>query len=313
MNVSPLIFIIFNIFILFMLALDLGVIRRNSHVVTVKEALQWMGLRISLALGFCLFLFFWHGAEASITFLTGYVIELSLSVDNIFVIIMIFSSFAVNPRFQHKILFWGILGAIVMRAIFIVAGVALINKFHWIIYVFGGFLIFSAVKMMLQKEEAEVDPEKNWVIRVSRKFLPIVPADDTGRLVMRSNGKIVFTTLFIVLIFVEVSDLIFALDSIPAIISITRDSFLVYTSNIFAILGLRSLYFALVGMTQQFHHLKYGVSFILGFVGFKMLVSDFLEIPVYVALAVILLALVSTIISSKIWPEKNHIANCYKD
>lgn len=304
MEVPTLFLILFNIFILFMLVLDLGVMHRKVHVVTVKEALTWVGVWMGLAMVFCVVLYFWHGSEASLTFLTGYLIEQSLSVDNIFVIIMIFSYFAVPPRFHHKILFWGILGAIAMRAAFIVGGIHLINKFSWIIYVFGIFLVYSGVKMALQKEGEEIDFEKNPVMKLIRKILPITDSDETGRFFVRKNGKLFATNLFVVLMIVEFTDLVFAMDSIPAIIAVTRDSFLVYTSNVFAILGLRSLYFALVGMTQQFHYLKFGVAFILVFVGVKMAIADFFHVPILAALGMIVFSLGASIVASIMFPAK---------
>ncbi len=283
-----------------MLALDLGVFHKKTHKVPVKEALIWSAVWISLALIFNLFVLFEFGKTKALEFLTGYVIEYSLSVDNIFVFILIFSYFAVKSEYQHKILFWGILGALVMRGIFIFAGVALINRFHWIVIIFGGFLVYSGIAMLFQKDTA-VDPEKNPIVKFFRKFLPVTDTIHGNKLFVRQNNKLYATPLFLVLLVIESSDLIFAVDSIPAILAISQDSFIVYTSNIFAIMGLRSLYFAVSGIMGLFRYLKVGLAFVLSFVGLKMLAAYFeFEIPILISLAVIIGILTISILTSVI-------------
>src|SRR5665647_3787005 len=262
MDVSIYFWIGFHVFIFLMLALDLGVFHKHSHKVPVKEAVIWTLVWITLAMLFCVFIFFEFGKTRALEFLTGYVIEYSLSVDNIFVFILIFSYFAVKDQYQHKILFWGILGALIMRGIFIFAGVALINRFQWIVIIFGGFLVFTGIRMLFQKE-AEVDPEKNAVVKFFRKFLPVTDSLHGDKLIVVQNRRIYATPLFLVLLIIESSDLIFAVDSIPAILAISKHTFIVYTSNIFAILGLRSLYFAVAGIIEYFRYLKIGLAFVL--------------------------------------------------
>jgi tellurite resistance protein TerC len=294
----------FHVFVFIMLALDLGVFHKHTHKVPVKEAITWSAIWISLALLFNLFVFYEFGRVKALEFLTGYVIEYSLSVDNIFVFILIFSYFSVNEQYQHKVLFWGILGALVMRASFIFAGVALINRFHWIVILFGGFLLFTGIKMLFQKE-SEVDPEKNPVVRFFRKFLPVSQTFHGDRLFITQNRRLYATPLFLVLLIIESSDLIFAADSIPAILAISKDTFIVYTSNIFAILGLRSLYFAIAGIMSYFRFLKIGLAFVLSFVGLKMLLSYFhLEIPIVLSLLVIISILAVSILASVLIKKK---------
>ncbi len=298
MKVSIFFWIGFHIFIFLMLSLDLGVFNKRAHKVAVKEALIWSGVWITLALLFNIFVLWKFGKNQALEFLTGYVIEYSLSVDNIFVFILIFTYFSIKARYQHKILFWGIIGALIMRGIFIFAGVTLINRFHWIVILFGGFLVFSGIKMLFQKETA-VDPEKNSVVRVFRKFLPVSDTLHEDRLFIRQNGKLFATPLFLVLLVIESSDLIFAVDSIPAILAISKDIFIVYTSNIFAILGLRSLYFAISGIMKYFRYLKVGLAFVLTFVGLKMLASYFsFEIPIILSLMIIITILLISILAS---------------
>jgi tellurite resistance protein TerC len=283
-----------------MLALDLFVFHKKTHKVPVKEALIWSAVWITLALLFNLFVLFEFGKTKALEFLTGYVIEYSLSVDNIFVFILIFSYFAVKGEYQHKILFWGILGALIMRGIFIFAGVALINRFHWIVIIFGGFLVYSGIAMLFQKETA-VDPEKNAIVKFFRKFLPVTDTIHGNKLFVRQNHKLYATPLFLVLLVIESSDLIFAVDSIPAILAISKDSFIVYTSNIFAIMGLRSLYFAVSGIMGLFRYLKVGLAFVLSFVGLKMLAAYFeFEIPILISLSVIIGILTISILASVI-------------
>lgn len=297
----------FNAFVLCMLALDLGVFHRKSHRIGFKEALTWTGVWIALAMLFNLGIWHFFGPQRALEFLTGYVVEESLSVDNIFVILMVLTFFKVPERFQHKVLFWGILGALVMRGMFIIAGVTLINKYHWVVYVFGAFLILSGIKMALPEKE-EVELEKNLVLRLLRRFLPVTAHYHEGSFFVREKGKLFATPLFAALIMVEATDLIFAVDSIPAILSISKDPFIVYTSNVFAIMGLRSLFFAVAGLMELFHHLKIGLSFILVFVGTKMLIVDYYKVPTVLALGVIVGILLLSILASKIWPPKESIA-----
>ena len=288
----------FNLFILLMLALDLFVFNRKAHRISVKEATIWSAVWISLALLFDLFILFRFGKVKALEFLTGYVIEKSLSMDNIFVFILIFSFFSVRDRYQHKVLFWGVLGAIVMRALFIVTGIALIQRFHWIVLIFGGFLLVTGVKMLFNSD-IKVDPEKNVILRAFRKFLPVTETMHRDKFFVRLHGKLYITPLFLVLIVIESSDLIFAVDSIPAILAISHDTFIVYTSNIFAILGLRSLYFAVAGIMRLFLHLKTGLAIILTYVGVKMLLAYFdLDIPVSISLMVISVILLVSILVS---------------
>lgn len=297
MSDSAILWICFNVFVLLMLALDLGVFHRKSHEVTVKEALTWTSIWITLAMLFNLFVFYYFDKEKAVEFFTGYVIEKSLSVDNIFVIIMIFSYFNVPKTYQHKVLFWGILGALVMRVIFIFAGIELIHKFHWLIYIFGGFLIFTGIRMVTASD-VKLDPEKNPLVKFVRKFFPVTPAFVGDKFFTKIDGKRWVTPLFLVVIMIEATDLIFAVDSIPAILAISDDPFIVYTSNVFAILGLRSLYFALSGIEDYFRYLKYGLAVILVFVGTKMCIMDFFKIPVEVSLIVIVFVLGISMIAS---------------
>jgi tellurite resistance protein TerC len=297
----------FIVFVVIMLGLDLGVFHRKMHKVPVKEAVIWTAVWVSLAMIFCLLIYLDYphdmGRTKALEFLTGYVIEYSLSVDNIFVFILIFSYFAVNEKYQHKVLFWGIIGALFMRAIFIFAGVALINRFHWIIYIFGSFLVFTGLKMLFQGE-SKVDPEKNPIVRFFRKFLPVTDTMHEDKFFIRKNKIFYATPLFLVLLIIESSDLIFAVDSIPAVLAITQDSFIVFTSNIFAILGLRSLYFAISGIMDYFRFLKIGLAFVLSFVGLKMCISGFFEIPVLVSLFAIISILLISIIASMVIKKK---------
>lgn len=305
MGVSIYFWIGFHVFILSMLALDLGVFNKRAHKIAVKEALTWSALWITLALLFNIFVYFEFGRTKALEFLTGYVIEYSLSVDNIFVFILIFSYFSVKAQYQHKILFWGILGALIMRGLFIFAGVSLINKFHWIVLIFGGFLVFSGIRMLFQKETNEVSPEKNPLVRVFRKYFPVTETLHGSKLLIRQNKKLFATPLFLVLLVIESSDLIFAVDSIPAILAISKDIFIVYTSNIFAILGLRSLYFAVSGIMGFFRFLKVGLALVLSFVGLKMLASFFkFEIPIILSLGIIISILLISILASVLIKEK---------
>jgi tellurite resistance protein TerC len=301
MDQSILLWTGFNLFVLIMLALDLGVFNRKVHVVTIKEALIWTGVWIALALVFNLGIWRWMGGGPALEYLTGYLIEKSLSVDNIFVFILVFNYFRVPATYQHKVLFWGILGALVMRAIFIFAGVALIEKFHWIIYVFGGFLVFTGIRLWLEKGK-EIHPEKNPLLKALRRLVPVTEGYEGSKFWVRRDSRIWATPLMLVLLVIETTDLVFAVDSIPAILAITRNEFIVYTSNVFAILGLRSLYFALAGAMRLFHYLHYGLAAILVLVGMKMLISDLWHVPVVLALGLVLLILSGSITASLIWP-----------
>ncbi|MBN8653601.1 MAG: TerC family protein [Cytophagales bacterium] len=308
MNESTVLWAGFNIFVLGMLALDLGVFHRKSHTVTVREALIWTGVWVTLALFFNLFIYFYFGEELAVEFFTGYLIEKSLSVDNIFVMIMIFSYFQVPQEYQHKVLFWGILGALVMRVIFIFSGIELIHRFHWLIYIFGGFLIFTGIRM-LTAGDAQIEPEKNPIIKLARRMFSVTPTFEGDKFFTKRDGKIWVTPLFLVVILIEATDLIFAVDSIPAILAISEDPFIVYTSNVFAILGLRSLYFALSGIEKYFHYLKFGLSAILVFVGLKMCIVDFYKIPVTISLIVIVFLLAIAMIASVLFPKKESQEN----
>jgi len=302
----------FNLFVLSMLALDLGVFHRKTHVVSAKEALLWSLVWISLSLVFnSVIYFFWDrmmpgssytNSEAALAFFTGYIIEKSLSVDNIFVFILIFSFFAVPPSYQHRVLFWGILGALVMRGILIIVGAALLKEFHWIIYIFGAFLIYTGIRMARHQEE-EVHPDKNPVVKFFRKFMPVTEKFEQGKFFVRHAGRVMATPLFLVLLIVESTDLVFAVDSIPAIFAVTQDPFIVYTSNVFAILGLRALYFLLANVMDKFQYLKLGLSAVLTFVGIKMVIVDFYKIPIGVSLGVVASILTVSIIAS-LWKTR---------
>ena len=297
----------FNLFVLALLALDLGVFHQKAHRVSIKEATIWSIVWITLSLLFNLGIyFFWDNivpasdytnGEAALAFLTGYLLEKSLSVDNIFIFVVIFTYFAVPAMYQHRVLFWGILGALIMRGILIVIGAALLKEFHWIIYVFGAFLIFTGIRMAIERNE-QAHPERNPVIRLLRRIMPVTENYEGEHFFVRRMGKLMATPLFLVLLVVESTDLIFAVDSIPAIFAVTDDPFIVYTSNVFAILGLRSLYFLLAGVVDKFHYLKLGLSAVLVFVGVKMLLTDIYKIPTGLSLAVIAMILTISIIAS---------------
>ncbi len=294
----------FNLFVLAMLAIDLGVFHRKSHAVGFREALGWTATWIALALCFNAGVWYFAGGTKALEFLTGYVIEYSLSADNVFVFAMLFAYFAVPAQYQHKVLFWGILGALIMRFAMIALGAALITKFAWIIYVFGAFLIFTGIKMLLKSEE-QIDPERNPLVRLFKRFMPVTPLFRGDRFFVRENGVLFATPLFVVLLLVEFTDVIFAVDSIPAIFAVTTDSFIVYTSNVFAILGLRSLYFALAGMMDKFHYLKTGLGVVLTFVGVKMLLGHTaFKIDTLVSLGVIVAILATSVAVSLLRPRK---------
>jgi tellurite resistance protein TerC len=295
--------IVFNLFILGMLALDLGVFHRKTHTVSLREATLWSAVWIALSLLFNVGLWWLRGPVPALEFLTGYLIEKSLSVDNIFVFALLFSYFAVPPQYQHRVLFWGILGALVMRAIFIFAGATLLAQFHWVIYVFGAFLIVTGLKMALFRN-ADMDPGRNPVLRLVRRVLPVHPAYEGDRFFVRKGGKLLATPLFLVLVMVETTDLVFAVDSIPAIFAVTSDPFLVYTSNVFAILGLRSLYFVLAGVMEKLSYLKLGLAAVLVFVGIKMTIVDFYKIPPAVSLLVIA-TLLGAAVAASLWKSRH--------
>ena len=287
----------FNVFVLALLAVDLGVFHRKAHAVSIKEATAWSIVWVSLAMIFNLGIYFTWGEQKALEFFTGYVIEKSLSVDNLFVFVMIFQYFSTPTEYQHRVLFWGILGALILRAIFIAAGSALLNQFHWMIYVFGAFLVFTGIKMLLQGDE-KLKPERNPVVRLFERWVPMTREYHGQSFMIRTNGKTRATLLLLVLIVIETTDVIFAVDSIPAIFAVTQDSFIVYTSNVFAILGLRALYFMLAGVMQMFVYLKFGLSLVLCFVGAKMLLTDIYKIPIGASLAVIGTVLLLSIIAS---------------
>ncbi|MCX6557199.1 MAG: TerC family protein [Candidatus Aminicenantes bacterium] len=297
------VWIVFNLFIFLLLALDLGVFQRKAHAVKLKEALLLSAFWIGISLIFNVFVYFWLGSKPALEFLTGYLIEKSLSVDNLFVFYLLFNYFKVPAANQHKVLFWGILGALVLRFLFIFAGVTLIHRFHWTIYLLGVFLIISGIKMAFQKD-SEVHPERNPVLRLSRRLIPVTKDYHRGQFFVRGAGRRLATPLFIVLLVVETTDIMFAVDSIPAILAITLDTFIVYASNVFAILGLRALYFALAGVIELFHYLHYGLSLILVFVGVKMLISDLYKIPTPIALGAVGLILTLSIVLSLLLPPK---------
>ncbi|MCA0350587.1 MAG: TerC family protein [Chloroflexi bacterium] len=299
----------FNVFVLAMLALDLGVFHRSAHVVSIKEATLWSVAWIGLAAIFNLGIYlFWQqlvpqssytNSEAALAFMTGYLIEKSLSIDNIFVFVLIFGSFAVPAQYQHRVLFWGVLGALVMRGAMIGAGAALIREFHWIIYIFGAFLIVTGIKMAFHQEQT-LDPKNNIVVRTFRRIMPVTDEYEHDKFFVRKAGVLMATPLFLVLLMVETTDLIFAVDSIPAIFAVTQEPFLVYTANVFAILGLRSLYFVLAGMVHKFHYLKLGLAFVLSFVGVKMLlVETAFKIPSGISLGVVA-AIIATAIGASL-------------
>jgi tellurite resistance protein TerC len=295
--------IAFNIFVVAMLVLDLAVFHRKPHAIRFREAAGFSILWIAMAAAFAAFVFYWRGRATALQFVTGYVVEESLSVDNLFVFLLIFRYFRVPSHYQHKVLFWGILGALIMRGVFILAGVSLIQRFHWIIYVFGAFLVYTGAQLFRQGER-DIHPEQNPVLKLFRRWVPVTPDYVGGRFTVRDPGLFA-TPLLVVLIVVETTDVLFAADSIPAVLAITRDPFIVYTSNVFAILGLRSLYFALAGMMEAFQFLHYGLSVILVFIGVKMLISNHYEIPTeYALLAVGAVLAVSVISSLAIQPKK---------
>ncbi|MFH5885574.1 TerC family protein [Halalkalibaculum sp. DA3122] len=304
MEHSLTLWIVFNAFIVAMLIVDLVVFHGKEHEESIKEALIWTGVWIVQALLFGIGVYYYMGGSTALDYYTGYLIEKSLSVDNIFVFLLVFTYFKVPAKYQHKVLFWGIFGALVMRLLFIFTGVALLERFHWIIYVFGGFLVFTGIKLALEKDK-EVHPEKNPVLKLVRRFIPITKSYHGSNFFIKKMGRRIATPMFVVLIVIETTDVVFALDSIPAILAITTDEFIIYSSNAFAILGLRALYFALAGVMKLFHYLHYGLSMILVFVGIKMLIADFYHIPTPWALGFVALTLIASVIASLLFPKED--------
>jgi TerC family integral membrane protein len=300
--------ILFNIFALGMLVLDLKVFHRGGHVVRFREALGWSAMYVALALLFAGALYFWQGPQSGLEFLTGYVLELSLSVDNLFVFLVIFKYFSVPDEQQHRVLFWGIIGALVMRGVFIIAGVGLIHRFHWILYVFGALLVYSGIQLAVSGGHS-VNPAKNPVVKLVRRIIPTTQNYRGGKFIVRENSVLCATPLLIVLVLIETSDVLFAVDSIPAILAITLNAFIVYTSNVFAILGLRSLYFAVSGLMKIFRFLHYGLAVILVLVGLKMLSSNFVKIPIHITLAAVAGVLLMAVVLSVLFPAAPEKSN----
>ncbi|HXM61420.1 MAG TPA: TerC family protein [Terriglobales bacterium] len=294
--------ILFNLFVVGMLVLDLGFLQRPGHTVKFREALTWSLVWIGLACAFAVLVYFWHGRGTAMEFVTGYVIELSLSVDNLFIFLLIFRYFRVAADAQHKVLFWGIVGALVMRAIFIVVGISLIRRFHWITYVFGALLVYSGIKLFRQ-HGAGIEPEKNPVLRLFRRWVRVTDDYEGDKFVVR-RGRLYATPLLAVLVLVEATDLLFATDSIPAVLAITLNPFIVYTSNAFAVLGLRSMYFMLAGLMDLFHYLHYGLALVLVFIGVKMVSSNYYKIPTHVALGVVAGVLLISVLASLLKPRR---------
>ena len=297
--------IAFNAFILLMLALDLGVFQKKEKVITLKESLRWIALWVSLAMLFNVLIYFWKGQNKALEFFTGYLIEMSLSVDNLFVFIVIFSYFNVPKKYEHRVLFWGILVALVLRGVFIIFGVALFNKFTWMIYIFGGILVYTGIKMFFHNEKEKHDLSDNFIVRLCKRIFPVTSDYHGHDFITRVNNQFAFTPLFLVLMVINITDVVFALDSIPAVLAISNDTFIVYTSNIFAILGLRSIYFALSGMMHLFRFLKYGLAFILSFVGIKMLIGEWYHISTLWALTIVGGTLAVSMFSSLIFKKSD--------
>lgn len=305
MNIS--FWLIFNAVIVAMLFLDLVVLNRGGRVVPFKDALISSASWIAMAAIFAVFIHQWMGPPKSLEFVTGYLIEEALSIDNLFVFILLFAYFKVPPEQEKTVLFWGIIGALIMRAVFILSGVALVRRFHWILYAFGAFLIYGGFKLMAEGDEEEIDPSRNMVLRLCRRFLPVTDAYEGQKFLVRRDGRLLATPLFVALLVVETTDILFATDSIPAILAISRDPFIVYTSNVFAILGLRSLYFALSGLMKLLHYLNYGLAVVLIFIGAKMLLSMLYNIPTWATLVVIAGVLAISILASVVFPREEAV------
>jgi tellurite resistance protein TerC len=297
----------FSVFILLMLSLDLGLLNRKAHTIKYREAATWSAVWVSLAMIFAGLVFYYQGTERGLEFLTGYLIELSLSVDNLFVFLLIFSYFKVPSKYQHRVLFWGVMGALVMRLTMIFVGAALINRFHWVIYIFGAFLVYTGIRMFKQ-EELDIQPEDNPMVKLVTRYIPITRHYEEQKFFTRLNGRLTGTLLLLVLVIVEVTDLVFAVDSIPAIFAITTNTFIVYTSNVFAILGLRSMYFLLAGVVEKFQYLKMGLAIVLTFIGVKMLIVVLnVHIPISFSLIFVAVVLLSSVAASLLWPKDAQI------
>jgi tellurite resistance protein TerC len=301
---------IFLAFIIILLTIDLVVFNRRPHEISIKESLIWSAGWILIALGFNVGVYFWLGHDAALQFLTGYLVEKSLSIDNLFVFLLLFTYFKVPPKYQHKVLYWGILGALVMRGLLILVGSALIAKFHWILYIFGIFLVITGIRMAFESDGSEVHPERNVVVKFFRRIFRVTPEYHEDRFFVKVDGKVHATLLCVVLIVVETTDLVFAVDSIPAVFAVSRDPFIIFTSNVFAILGLRSLYFALAGMLSMFYYLRLGLAVVLTFVGVKMLCEPVLDVPISIALGVVggvlLIAILASIIRTRRMDGREH-------
>lgn len=303
MQNTPLFWLVFNVFVIGLLLLDLLVFNRKAHAVKMREALSWSVFWVVLSLSFNYLVYRTMGHEAGLQWLTGYLVEKALSVDNLFVFLLIFNYFKVPAQYQHRILFWGVLGALILRAVFILVGGALLAKFHFLIYILGAFLMYTGVKMGLSGDQPDIDPENNPVVRFLSRHLPITRSIESGKFFVRRDGVRFATPLFVVLVMVETTDVVFAADSIPAILAITRDTFIVFTSNVFALLGLRAMYFALASMMRLFHYLHYGLSLILVFIGAKILLESIYPIPMPIALGVVGGLLLLSVLASLIWPK----------
>jgi tellurite resistance protein TerC len=305
MENTPLFWLAFNAFVIGLLLLDLLVFNRKAHEIKLREALGWSVFWVALSLCFNYVVYRTMGHQAGLQWLTGYLVEKALSVDNLFVFLLIFNYFKVPAQYQHRILFWGVLGALVLRAVFILVGGVLLAKFHFLIYLLGAFLVYTGIRMGLSGDEPEIDPENNPVVRFLSRHLPITRQMEGGKFFIKKDGVRFATPLFVVLVMVETTDVVFAADSIPAILAITRDTFVVFTSNVFALLGLRAMYFALASMMRLFHHLHYGLSLILVFIGTKILLENVVSISMSVALGVVGGLLVLSVLASLVWPKKN--------
>lgn len=298
---SPLLWALFLAVVLVILALDLGVFHRKEHVIGTREAAIWTAVWITLSLLFGSWVYQRFGSQTGLEFFAGYLIEYALSVDNIFVFLLVFAYFAVPDKYQHRVLFWGIFGAVAMRGLFIGLGAALISRFEWVLYLFGAFLVYTGIRIMVQRE-TEVHPESNPVVRLFRRVMPMTDRYHGKHFLVRQSGRLMATPLLLVLVVVEATDVVFAVDSIPAIFGITKDPFIVFTSNICAILGLRALYFLLAGMMNKFVYLKVGLGLVLAFIGAKMLAAEWVHLPVQVSLGVVAAILGASVAASLLWP-----------
>ncbi|MBU6121147.1 TerC family protein [Hymenobacter siberiensis] len=303
MENTPLFWLAFTVFVVALLLLDLLVFNRQAHEIKLREALGWSAFWVVLSLSFNLLVYRTMGHQAGLQWLTGYLVEKALSVDNLFVFLLIFNYFKVPVQYQHRILFWGVLGALLLRAVFILAGAALLARFHFLMYPLGAFLVYTGIRMGRSSSDPEIDPENNPVVRFLSRHLPITRQLEGGKFFVRKNGLRFATPLFVVLVMVETTDVVFAADSIPAILAITRNTFIVFTSNVFTLLGLRAMYFALASMMRLFHHLHYGLSLILVFIGAKILLESVITIPMPVALGVVGGLLVMSVVASLMWPK----------